>query len=248
MAKKKFYVVWSGRLPGVYTNWPQAQAQVDKFPGARYKSFPSEAEALAAFAGGVAPESQSSVVKQNRAAAKTAVDIDAVDVAVFCDGGCEPNPGEAGSGVAVYKCGQLYELWYGLYNPNGTNNTAELNALYQSMLIAKQAIDEQKSVAVLSDSQYSINCVTKWAPGWQRQGWVRPSGEIKNLQLIQQCFELYQQIEGRFELRHVKAHVGTEGNELADRMSIYAIEQKDSEFCRYSEALDIEYILSLRAG
>lgn len=48
----KYYVVWSGRRPGVYDAWPMAKAQVDGFPGARYRSFPDLAQAEAAFASG----------------------------------------------------------------------------------------------------------------------------------------------------------------------------------------------------
>lgn len=48
----KFYVVWAGRRPGVYDAWPEARAQVVGFSGARYKSFPTRAQAEAAFAAG----------------------------------------------------------------------------------------------------------------------------------------------------------------------------------------------------
>ena len=41
MKKAKFYVVWVGREVGVYTNWPQAEAQVKGFSGASFKSFDS---------------------------------------------------------------------------------------------------------------------------------------------------------------------------------------------------------------
>ena len=52
MAKeKKFYVVWQGRKPGVYDNWADCKAQIDGFPDARYKGFPSETEAKTAFRG-----------------------------------------------------------------------------------------------------------------------------------------------------------------------------------------------------
>lgn len=39
MAKPKFYVVWKGREPGVYTTWQECSAQVTGFNGAEYKSF-----------------------------------------------------------------------------------------------------------------------------------------------------------------------------------------------------------------
>lgn len=48
-AKKKFYVVWNGRIAGVFDNWETCKAQVDQFEGAKYKSFESRLEADQAF-------------------------------------------------------------------------------------------------------------------------------------------------------------------------------------------------------
>ena len=170
------------------------------------------------------------------------------DVSIYCDGGCDPNPGKSGSGVAVYQGNKLSELWYGLYNPHGTNNTAELNALYQSLLIAEQAIKQSKTVQVLCDSKYSIDCVTNWAFGWKAKGWTKKTGDIKNLAIIQQAHELFVRISEKVVVSHVKAHIGIEGNELADRMSIFAIDQQDPDFCLYPAPIDINEILALRAG
>lgn len=47
---KKYYVVWQGTTPGIYTTWEECRAQVHGVAGAAYKSFPTEAEAQAAFA------------------------------------------------------------------------------------------------------------------------------------------------------------------------------------------------------
>ena len=44
---KKFYAVRNGRVPGVYMTWADCEKQVKGFGGAIYKSFPTEAEALA---------------------------------------------------------------------------------------------------------------------------------------------------------------------------------------------------------
>ena len=66
------------------------------------------------------------------------------DVSIYCDGACEPNPGNAGSGIVVYRAGELAELWYGLYNPMGTNNTAELNALYHALRMAEAEIKSRQ--------------------------------------------------------------------------------------------------------
>ena len=50
--KSKFYVVWQGKVPGIYTNWADCQAQVSGFSAARYKAFATRQEAEAAFAAG----------------------------------------------------------------------------------------------------------------------------------------------------------------------------------------------------
>ncbi len=167
---------------------------------------------------------------------------------IYCDGACEPNPGNAGSGVVVYRDGKLAQLWYGLYNPNGTNNTAELNALHQALLIAEKAIDAGEAVQILCDSTYAINCVSKWAAGWEKKGWRKAGGEIKNLGIIQAAYALYTQIESNLELTHVSAHVGTEGNELADRMAMFAVESREPKLQLYSGEMDIKAILRMRRG
>src|ERR1035437_1509339 len=50
MKKNKFYVVWNGRVPGIYYNWPSASKQVHRFPNGHYKSFITYEEAKSAFA------------------------------------------------------------------------------------------------------------------------------------------------------------------------------------------------------
>ena len=49
--RRKFYVVWEGRNPGIYDNWTDAQEQIDHFPGAKYKSYDDIDDATAAFRG-----------------------------------------------------------------------------------------------------------------------------------------------------------------------------------------------------
>lgn len=46
---KKFYVVWEGRHPGIYEDWADASEQIENFPGAKYKGYNSQEEAVAAF-------------------------------------------------------------------------------------------------------------------------------------------------------------------------------------------------------
>ncbi|WEJ63608.1 ribonuclease H family protein [Thiomicrorhabdus lithotrophica] len=261
---KKFYVVWQGRTPGIYTDWNSCKQQVDKFAGAKYKSFPTMAEAEQAFVGShgasttkkgtavkkASSTSAKSATKPNTIKTYTAAEIAKMntDVMIFTDGGCDPNPGQAGSGMAVYRDGKIAELWYGLYNPMGTNNTAELNALHQALMMAQIESNQGKSVTIFCDSKYSIQCVTQWAIGWQKKGWKKAGGEIKNLELIKEMFALHQQLKDKIQVLHVNGHVGVEGNELADRMSMIAIAEKETEFTRYPDEINVAEILKMQAG
>jgi len=114
--------------------------------------------------------------------------------------------------------------------------------------MAKDEIKKEKSVAIFCDSKYSIQCVTQWAVSWEKKGWKKQGGEIKNLELIKEMFALHQSIKAKVKVLHVNGHVGVEGNELADRMSIMAMESKERDFSLYREEFDLKAILALRAG
>ena len=170
------------------------------------------------------------------------------NVTIYCDGGCTPNPGKAGSGVAIYRSGQLSELWYGLYETMGTNNTAELGALYKSLLIAQKEASNGNAVEIKCDSMYSIDCISKWAISWEKKNWTKKGGAIKNLDIIKKAYYLFNDIKHIVKLSHIKAHAGFEGNELADRMTMYAIEEMSEEFVKYTKEIDVATILKMRAG
>jgi ribonuclease HI len=137
---------------------------VDKHTGARFKSFPTRAEAEQAFAhGGYAsipaktPNTQkASTPRGERCAADPSQQF---DVSIYCDGAYEPNPGSAGSGIVVYRAGELAQLWFGLYNPMGTNNTAELNALYHALRMAEAEI---KTTSPPTSALKATNSPTAW--------------------------------------------------------------------------------------
>lgn len=252
---QKYYVVWAGRERGIFTDWDRCKAQVEGFAGARYKSFPTRAEAEEAFRGGpvtpaakVRPAGARPARKGPRTFTAAEVAEHPAQVKIFADGGCEPNPGKAGSGVAVYRDGGVAELWYGLYDPRGTNNTAELNALHQALLMAEREVARQATVAIFCDSSYAIQCVTQWAVGWQKKGWKKPGGEIRNLDLIKPAFALYTTLRTSVQVLHVNGHAGVQGNELADRMSVHGIDTKEAGFARFEPAVDVEAVLAMRKG
>src|SRR5437867_382330 len=59
---------------------------------------------------------------------------------------------------------------------------------------------------------------------------------------------IYRRIEEDLKLTHVAAHVGTEGNELADRMAMLGAQRKEKKLRPYQETIDIPTLLKMRAG
>jgi ribonuclease HI len=142
---------------------------------------------------------------------------------IYCDGACRGNPGKSGSGLAIYYPNTPNPtLLYGQYQEYGTNNMAELKALYKALQIASK----YKEALIYSDSKYSIDCVINWAYGWKKNGWSKRGGEIKNLEIIKLTHNLYDKLKNVVTIKYVKGHSGIEGNELADRMANLAIKEK----------------------
>ena len=151
---------------------------------------------------------------------------------IFCDGAC------SGNGTARAFGGWAWAYWPGqakgepthfgaakLATDNGnraTNQRAELTALLEAL---RWAISNGVKATIYTDSMYSINCTTKWGPGWKRKGWKRESGEpLLNLDLIMPLVELW---KPTFPLQHVRGHqtgVGPEvhGNNWVDRAAVAA--------------------------
>ena len=123
----------------------------------------------------------------------------------YTDGSASPNPGPGG--FAVIK--DLRPHILGSEDGQTTNIRMEGKALIAALEDANGA-----ECVIYSDSEFWINVVTKWEPGWQARGWKKKGGEIKNLDIVQPLFELYTSSEA--DLRWVRGHEGDEGNELAD--------------------------------
>ena len=148
-------------------------------------------------------------------------------IKIYCDGGC--SHGKAGSGVVVYIDDKKPLKYFGGYNPNGTNNTAELTALKEAIIKALD-IHTNGVIDIMSDSRYSIDSITNWSYSWKRNGWIKRKGEIKNVELIKSIHELYHANKSILRISWVKGHSKIEGNELADQMATLAIKAKQSNF------------------
>ncbi|KAM0559471.1 hypothetical protein ACHAPJ_004501 [Fusarium lateritium] len=100
-----------------------------------------------------------------------------------------------------------------------TNQRAELLA----MLRALEIVPLTQGIQIWSDSMYSINCVTLWAPGWAKKNWrTAAGGEVKNQDIVR---KLLAKMKERTDagtvtlFQWVKGHASDRGNQEADRLA-----------------------------
>lgn len=129
-------------------------------------------------------------------------------ITAAADGSALGNPGPAGWAWYVDD-----DHWHAGGWPHGTNNQGELMAVLDLFRSTVHMADEP--LRILCDSQYVINCVTKWMPGWKRKGWKKADGKpVLNIDLLQQ---IDAELSGRdYAFEWVKGHAGHPLNEAAD--------------------------------
>jgi len=128
-------------------------------------------------------------------------------IVAAADGSSLSNPGPAGWAWYIDQ-----DCWAAGGWPHGTNNMGELMAVLD---LLRQTAEADEQLLVLCDSQYVINSVTKWMPGWKRRGWRKADGQpVLNLDLLQ---GLDAALVGRkVTFEWVKGHAGHDLNEAAD--------------------------------
>lgn len=132
---------------------------------------------------------------------------------LFTDGSSVPNPGPGGWGAVWVRNGEVVEQRYGK-SERTTNNRMELTALIEAFKLLPLDAEE----VVHTDSRLCVDTITQWAPNWKKRGWKKKSGEIKNLELIQELLELYE-ARPNVELAWIAAHSGNRWNEYADSLA-----------------------------
>ena len=63
-----------------------------------------------------------------------------------------------------------------------------------------------------------MNTVNEWAAGWERRGWRRKGGPIKNLELVRELYGLAQR-HPDVQLEWIRAHDGSRWNEYVDALA-----------------------------
>ncbi|MFC4303200.1 ribonuclease H [Cohnella boryungensis] len=165
MAKQKYYVVWSGRKPGIYATWAECQEQINKFDEAKFKSYETKAGAEQAYregwkkhwgsgktAGDGAGKGSARSFKPSSAgiAAEDEIDYDSISV----DVGTSGNPGpveykgvDTRTGEVLFAVGPIAK---------GTNNLGEFLAIVHGLAHLKKA---GSAKTIYSDSVNALKWV-----------------------------------------------------------------------------------------
>ncbi len=155
MGKQKFYVVWEGVTPGIYTSWTECQLQIKGYDGAKYKSFDTREEAEHAIATspyvyiGKNAKKKSENEKKNPEILPAAV----IDNSLAVDAACSGNPGPMEyRGVHIASRQEIFH-----FGPmKGTNNIGEFLAIVHGLALLKQ---KGFDMPIYSDSVNAISWV-----------------------------------------------------------------------------------------
>jgi ribonuclease HI len=166
MPKNKFYVVWQGRMCGVFDNWSDCKAQIFEFENAKYKSFETKQEAEKAFTDGY----KNFFTKNPPKNSTLFLDSDNHPVlnSLSVDAACNMVTGQMEyQGVHT----GTKELWFrqGPF-PKASNNIGEFLALVHGLALLKQ---KNINIPIYSDSITAI----AWVRQKKHKSIVLPTDE-----------------------------------------------------------------------
>jgi ribonuclease HI len=134
-------------------------------------------------------------------------------VTIYTDGACSGNPGPGGWGAVLLYGDKKKELSGG--ERETTNNRMEL----LGVITALRALREPCEVELYTDSQYIVNAINEgWLVSWQKRGWRRKEGPVKNLDLWQELIPLLE--THRVSFNWVKGHAENEYNNRCDELAV----------------------------
>jgi len=160
-SKNNFFVVWDGKIPGIYDSWEKCKQQIHGYAGAKYKGFESHQEAVEAYnspywdyVGKNASSNQKISPDKEALLAKVGMpDFESLSV----DAACSGNPGLMEYRGVYTRTGQ--EIFRKGPFKQGTNNVGEFLALVHGLAFLKQ---QNLNLPLYTDS---VN-----AMGWVKAG------------------------------------------------------------------------------
>ncbi|XP_044015361.1 ribonuclease H1-like [Aphidius gifuensis] len=144
-------------------------------------------------------------------------------VDIYTDGACSGNGYKnAKAGYGVYFGDNHFANISKPVKGRATNNNAEIQAVTEAVKIAKN--HGLKKIRINTDSEFLINCSTKWMAGWKRKGWKTSSGHaVINREELEEMDKALQTMD--VEFNHVRGHAGIHGNEMADSLARLGAEE-----------------------
>lgn len=224
---KKTYAVRKGRQPGIYYSWPEAEKQVNGFPGAEYKSFSRESDALNYLK--LDPADPQNVVKQEPEYDKK--DYSAV---IYTGGACRSTGARKGSHVQdsdkaawaymIEHDGQQLADSAGLLG--ATNNEMEMTAFLESLKRLEQLGLTQQPLLFVLKSQYVIKSVSDtnegsaWIKSWKKRDWKTANGKpVANQELWQEIDrELAKFDSSKLKFAWLRSTVSDAGSDFVDSL------------------------------
>jgi ribonuclease HI len=177
MAKNNYYVVFIGRIPGIYHSWVECEYQTKGYSGSSYKGYISLDDAKTAFRkfNNSIPDNKDSKLKEAFSKNSEVEEIDYNTISV--DGACAGNPG-----LGEYQCvhtqtGEQIFIESGFEDT--TNNIMEFLALVQAI---KYVTENKVDTKIYSDS------ITAMA-------WVRNKKANSNLRATKRNFDSKQMMD-----------------------------------------------------
>lgn len=155
-------------------------------------------------------------------------------IEIFTDGSCSKNGSKdnfGGFGI-VLTINQKIVKMYSNGKMNTTNNEMELEAIYQSIKLAKILTKTNpQEILIYSDSAYCVNTINVWMYSWASNNWIKKTDKKapENLQLIKNIYELMQ-FERNIKVLKIKGHDGHIFNEKADELATEATKNEQKKF------------------
>lgn len=150
MPKQKYYVVWKGRKPGIFTSWAETEKQVKGYAAAQYKAFNSIKEAEAAYRS----EYQAFKGKPSSQGKWREASVRPVLPSICVDAACSGSPGKMEyRGVFTDSQEEIFRV--GPF-PDGTNNVGEFLAIVHALTWLEK---HENHLPIYSDSRNAISWV-----------------------------------------------------------------------------------------
>lgn len=193
MAKKNFYAVKKGLVPGIYKTWEECQRNVKGFPGAEYKGFVTEAEAREYLTDAV-PECSES------------------EASAYVDGSFCVQTGEYAYGVVLFCNGEELHFCEKFSDPD----MAQMRNVAGEIEGAKKAMQFCRENGIRSlDLYYDYEGIEKWCSG----EWQAKKAGTKEYKAFYDGI----QGSVAVHFKKVAAHTGVTYNEMADALAKQAL-------------------------